>query len=112
MDKDFQDFWEAYHPNELRFPNRKQATYRLWCTRITPTRQAMLEYVRHNKVPEWKNPYFFVQEFIDPDPTNYNGRSFPMGAQMVIAIYNGKGGIYTKADAELYNMTIKKEIEP
>jgi hypothetical protein len=31
---------------------------------------------------------------------------------MVIAIYNGRGGVYTKADAELYNMTIKKEIEP
>ncbi len=61
----------------------------------------------------WKpNPLFLLRDFPEPQPTNYNGRSFPMGAQMVIAIYNGTGGVYTKADAELYNMTIKKEIEP
>ncbi len=60
----------------------------------------------------WKpNPLFLLRDFPEPQPTNYNGRSFPMGAQMVIAIYNGTGGVYTKADAELYNMTIKKEIE-
>ena len=53
-----------------------------------------------------------ISDYKMPEPTNYNGYSFPMGAQMVIAIYNGKGGIYTKADAELYGMTIKKEIEP
>ena len=53
-----------------------------------------------------------ISDYQVPEPTNYNGRSFPMGAQMVIAIYNGTGGVYTKADAELYNMTIKKEIEP
>ena len=61
----------------------------------------------------WKpNPLFLLRDFPEPQPTNYNGRSFPAGAQMVIAIYNGTGGVYTKADAELYNMTIKKEIEP
>ena len=61
----------------------------------------------------WKpNPLFLLRDFPEPQPTNYNGRSFPTGAQMVIAIYNGRGGVYTKADAELYNMTIKKEIEP
>ena len=60
----------------------------------------------------WKpNPLFLLRDFPEPQPTNYNGRSFPAGAQMVIAIYNGTGGVYTKADAELYNMTIKKEIE-
>ncbi len=60
----------------------------------------------------WKpNPLFLLRDFPEPQPTNYNGRSFPTGAQMVIAIYNGTGGVYTKADAELYNMTIKKEIE-
>ena len=53
-----------------------------------------------------------ISDYQVPEPTNYNGRSFPMGAQMVIAIYNGTGGVYTKADAELYNMTIRKEIEP
>ena len=52
-----------------------------------------------------------ISDYKIPEPTNYNGRSFPMGAQMVIAIYNDAGGVYTKADAELYGMTIKKELE-
>ena len=79
--------------------------------RSVAARRAMAEFLANNAAPK-DNPYFWVMRFPEPQPTNYNGRSFPAGAQMVIAIYNGTGGVYTKADAELYNMTIKKEIEP
>ena len=42
-----------------------------------------------------------------PDPTNYNGaRSFP-NEPLVRAIYNGIGGIYTRREAESFNMQIK-----
>jgi len=107
QDKDFQDFWAAYKPDELRFPNRKKATFRLWRTRIQPTRKAMLDYVKHNGAPKWKNPYFFVQEFPDSDPTNYNGaRSLP-SEPLVRAVYNGTGGIYTRREAMLFHMDIR-----
>ena len=83
----------------------------LWDAK-TPTEQRLL--LRAVKEGKWSKPRldWTISDYQVPEPTNYNGYSFPMGAQMVIAIYNGKGGIYTKADAELYNMTIKKELEP
>ena len=72
-DNDYQDFWTHYKPDEIRFPNRKRATYRLWYNRIPATQKAMLAYVTENSVPKWKNPYFFVQEFPDPDPVFLSG---------------------------------------
>ena len=109
MDNDsvFQDFWQAYRPDEIRFPNRRLATYRLWRTRLPATRQAMLAYVKDNDIPKWKNPYFFVNDFRDPNPTNYNGpRSLPK-EPLVRAVYNGAGGIYTRREALLFHMDIK-----
>ena len=79
---------------------------------LPPVAQRLL--IRDIKSGKWYKERidWVISDYKIPEPTNYNGWSFPTGAQMVIAIYNGKGGIYTKADAELYNMTIKKELEP
>ena len=96
---------------------REAACINEWQAMSEAKRQAIFKMLKSRAdgvdSDHWKpNPLFLLRDFPDPQPTNYNGRSFPMGAQMVIAIYNGTGGVYTKADAELYNMTIKKEIEP
>ena len=104
------EFW-GYFQNSEQAQGRKSATFLLWVKRTRVARQAMSTFLSEHGAPK-DNPYFWVKRFPEPQPTNYNGRSFPKGAQMVIAIYNGKGGIYTKADAELYGMTIKKELEP
>ena len=96
---------------------RETACVNEWQAMSEAKRQAIIRMRRLRAdgvdADHWKpNPLFLLRDFPEPQPTNYNGRSFPTGAQMVIAIYNGTGGVYTKADAELYNMTIKKEIEP
>ena len=96
---------------------RETACINEWQAMSEAKRQAIFKTLKSRadgaNSDHWKpNPLFLLRDFPEPQPTNYNGRSFPTGAQMVIAIYNGKGGIYTKADAELYNMTIKKELEP
>ena len=101
----------------FEFERRETACLNEWYTRSKAKRKAVIEMLRLRaagvNTDHWKpNPLFLLRDFPEPQPTNYNGRSFPTGAQMVIAIYNGTGGVYTKADAELYNMTIKKEIEP
>ena len=57
------------------------------------------------------NPLFLLRDFPEPEPTNYNGSTFPTGAEMVIAVHNGKGGVYTYDDAILYNMEIKTKIQ-
>ena len=66
MDIDFNEFWEAYQPDLIRFPNRKDATLTEWNKRSPAARKAMLDYVKDKGVPKWKNPYFFVIDFPEP----------------------------------------------
>ena len=107
-DKDFQEFWKQYKPDEIRFPNRKNATYRLWCGRLPATRKAMLAYVTENNVPKWKNPYFFVQEFSDPDPEFLSGpqqeKYWKLDIPMVQVKYNGKYLICTRQTQEAFGL--------
>ena len=116
----FDEFLSAYgasHKNGLQQGDLNQMAQNLRECRMlwdakTPTEQRLL--LRAVKEGKWSKPRldWTISDYKMPEPTNYNGYSFPTGAQMVIAIYNGTGGIYTKADAELYGMTIKKELEP
>ena len=116
----FDEFLSAYgasHKNGFQQGDLNQMAQNLRECRMlwdakTPTEQRLL--LRAVKEGKWSKPRldWTISDYQVPEPTNYNGYSFPTGAQMVIAIYNGKGGIYTKADAELNNMTIKKELEP
>jgi hypothetical protein len=47
-----------------------------------------------------------VQDFPEPQPHNLNGaRSLP-DEPLVRAIHNGIGGIYTRTEAQLFNMQI------
>lgn len=110
----FEELLSAYsraNGNQQFHPETIHDARNLWDAMPAAKQRALL---RALNAGTWNKPRldWLLSDFQIPDPTNYNGRSFPMGAQMVIAIYNGIGGVYTKADAELYNMTIKKEIEP
>ena len=117
-DKEYQEFWKNYKPDEIRFPNRKRATYRLWRDRIPATQKAMLAYVTENNVPKWKNPYFFVQEFPDSEPEFLSGKqqeqNWRNGIPMVQVKYGGKFLICTKQtqqdfDLEYVKPWLKKE---
>ena len=103
MDTDFNDFWKAYAPDETRFPHRRAATYRLWCQRSEMAQQAMLTQVTAQPPPKNKNPYFFVLDFPEPEPTNYNGKALPK-EPVVIAKWKGTWGTYTLADVRMYQM--------
>ena len=88
-----------------RYGNRKSATYHVWTQQSPAARALMRQYLESNGAPN-KNPYFWVQDFGVSQPTNYNGaRSFP-DEPLVRAIYNGTGGLYTRREAELFNMQI------
>ena len=85
---------------------RKTATFQLWKDRIPAARKAMLQFLNEHGVPD-KSPLFWVKDFPEPQPHNLNGaRSLP-DEPLVRAIYNGIGGIYTRREAELFNMQIK-----
>ena len=98
------EFWSYFQASELA-QGRKTATFRLWVKRTVVARQAMSTFLsEHGAINE--NPYFWVMRFPEPEPTNYNGaRSFP-DEPLVRAIYNGTGGLYTRREAELFNMQL------
>ena len=106
----FNRFWRLYKVDETLFPRRRAATLKLWIDKHPSAREAMLAEVEANGGPKGKNPYFFVQEFAEPEPTNYNGNnmidSVAKTTLLVSAWHNGHPGIYTLTDALEYNMTI------
>ena len=112
-DKDYQDFGARYKPDEIRFPNRKRATYRLWSTRIPAAQKAMLAYVTENSVPKWKNPYFFVQEFPDPEPEFLSGaeqdRLRAQGIPLVQVKYGDEFKICTRETSEEFGLEVTRD---
>ena len=103
----FNRFWRNYRVDETLFPRRRAATLKLWIDKHPLAREAMLKEVEANGGPKGKNPYFYVQEFAEPEPTNYNGRRLKPGVTYVIAKYKGSYGTYTLAEAEQFGMEIK-----
>ena len=103
----FNRFWRNYRVDETLFPRRRAATLKLWIDKHPLARELMLAEVEANGGPKGKNPYFYVQEFHDPEPTNYNGRRLKPGVTYVIAKYKGSYGTYTLAEAEQFGMEIK-----
>ena len=103
----FNRFWRLYKVDETLFPRRRAATLKLWIDKHPLAREAMLKEVEANGGPKGKNPYFYVQEFAEPEPTNYNGRSLKPGVAYVIAKYKGAFGTYILEEAKEFGMERK-----
>ena len=103
------EFWDYFLPLDLS-RDRKGITFEQWKRRTPAARKAMHRWLEENGAPK-KNPFFWVQDFPEPVPTNYNGKNIPTDQELFIALYNGKAGIYTRQDAEDFEMTIKKRFE-
>ena len=106
----FNRFWRLYKVDETLFPRRRAATLKLWIDKHPLAREAMLAEVEANGGPKGKNPYFYVQEFAEPEPTNYNGHRLKPGVTYVIAKYKGAYGTYTLEEAKEFRMEIKSII--
>ena len=110
----FEEFWQLLYDHGSR-NYYKNDTWARW-NELTPEQQQTLYNTINTKIRTGKfvdyNPLQAIHSNIlrqqpVPDPTNYNGaRSFP-DEPLVRAIYNGIGGIYTRREAELFNMQIK-----
>ena len=102
---DFNKFWNRY-PLAPEYRNRYYVTRDLWQKRTLVAQQAMIDMLAAKPdTAIGRNPFFFVQDFPEPTPTNYNGRALP-NEPVVIARYNGKWGTYKVSDAELFRMEI------
>lgn len=91
---EFYTFWNAYNPDETRFPNRRAATFREWQKKSEKARQAMLEAVKKdNGALRRKNPFFFVQNFTEDEPTFLKGNE---AGDLVQVRHNGLFKICTR----------------
>ena len=111
MDRDigqlFNEFWDNYKPDEIRFPRRRAATFRAWCNRTPIARKAMLDAIMpEGGGPKWKNPYFYVTDFPEPQPQFLRGNE---KGDLVQVRYNGLYKICTRETAEEFGLTIVRD---
>ena len=106
QDNDFLEFWDNYHVNEIRFPNRKVATFSQWLNRSCAARQAIRDAVLTEGAPTWKNPYFYVQDFPEPQPEWKRGDE---AEDLVQVRYNGAFKLCTRATMELYGLDFVRD---
>ena len=103
-------------PGEFR--QRENACYSEWRMISEPKRQAILDELNMaamtKKQPEhWKdNPLFFLRDFPEPEPKDYNGARLLPDEPLVIAKYNDRAGLYTRREAEIFGMNILKPFVP
>jgi hypothetical protein len=102
QDTDYLDFWDHYPVDELRFPNRKLATFRQWLDRSRAARTSILKTVLNEGAPAWKNPYFYVQDFPEPQPEWKTGGE--TDEDLVQVRYNGAFKLCTRATMELFDL--------
>ena len=113
--KEFNELWSTMHVDEVAFPNRKAATMRQWLARSLAARKAMKDQVdKTGPPPKKKNPFFWVQDFPEPRPTNLNGKAaidrLMKTKPLVSAPFHGEFGIFTLEEADLHGMTIKRGV--
>jgi len=106
-DSDFSVFKSLFTKataNRAEWTNRENACYKKWQEEIpTEQRAQIIRWLNKNESSE-TNPIFFLMNFSLPEPTNYDGRELPRGVDFYRADFNGKNGLYTAADVELYDM--------
>lgn len=105
---DFLTFWKLFNPAP-EFANRKIATAKIF-DEATKAKQIAL--LRSLPFREGEgvglNPYFYVNNFPEPTPTNLNGTL--QGAEMLnanqakTAFYDGKWGLYSLEDIQLFSL--------
>ena len=105
---EFCEFWAEYRPAE-KYANRRSCTFGEWLKRSPPARKAMLAAVKKNSINPERNPYFWVQDYPEPVPKDWNGSRILPDEPLVRALYKGRGGLYTHRDAEMYGMQILGE---
>lgn len=104
----FQTFWDLFKPSE-QYNNRITATHIEW-DKCSAAKQIAIIHKLQSAPGEvaQPNPYFFIQDFPEPTPTNLNGtiqgEQLLNAKQAKTAFYNGKWGLYSLQDIQLFNL--------
>lgn len=101
--------WAAFVASDNPHRNHKSCAFRMWCQRSPVARQAIIDHLAKHGAPTDKKPFFWIQDFPEPQPTNLNGCRRLPDEPLVRAIYHGFGGLYTAKEAQLFGMQILGE---
>ena len=106
LEEDFNAFWIGFNPKP-EFANRKKATWEIWKTKTPVARKKILEAVLSGSLSLGEgggrgvNPYFFVQDFPEPQPVFLRGDE---GGDIVQVKYNGTYKLCHRATMELFGL--------
>ena len=99
----FEKFWKFFNPAP-EFHNRRAATQMIFEARSHAAQRAMVEAAQEGAPGhpgDNQNPYFFVQDFPDPQPVFLRGDE---GGDIVQVKYNGAYKLCHRATMELFGL--------
>ena len=107
--------WVAAGGGKMEFERRAASIWTEWMNMSKVKRAYVFgtlnkAAVSKTKPENWKdNPLFFILDYPEPRPTNYNGCRTDPPAPVHIAKYDGEWGMYTEEDILLFNLETKKQ---
>ncbi len=99
----FEKFWKYFAPS-AEYQNRRAATQMIFEARSEVAQRAMVEAAQEGAPGhpgDQQNPYFFVQDFPEPQPLFLRGDE---GGDIVQVRYNGAYKLCTRATMELFGL--------
>ena len=103
MQTDFEKFWFYFKPS-AEYQNRRAATQMIFEARSDVARKAIIEAAQEGggcHPDDQQNPYFYVQDFPEPQPLWLRGDE---GGDIVQVRYNGAYKLCTRATMELFGL--------
>jgi hypothetical protein len=104
----FETFWDLFNPTP-GYNNRTAAAKSEWDKCSAAKQKAIIHKLQTAPGDIVQpNPYFYIIDFPEPTPTNLNGTL--QGAEMLnanqakTAFYDGKWGLYSLEDIQLFNL--------
>ena len=104
----FETFWDLFNPTP-DYNNRTAAAKSEWDKCSAAKQKAIIHKLQTAPGDIVQpNPYFYIIDFPEPTPTNLNGTL--QGAEMLnanqakTAFYDGKWGLYSLEDIQLFNL--------
>ena len=114
----FKNYWIKKSGVPQEFEKRAMAIWTEWrmmseAKRDAVEREISLAFISKTQPEHWKdNPLFFLRDFPEPEPKDYNGARLLPNEPLVIAKYNDRAGLYTRREAELFGMNILRPFVP
>lgn len=103
MQTDFEKFWFYFKPS-AEYQNRRAAAQMIFEARSEAARKAIIEAAQEGggcHPDDQQNPYFYVQDFPEPQPIFLRGDE---GGDIVQVRYNGAYKLCTRATMELFGL--------